>query len=47
LLNLLRTGYGTKPRCAAVQQVVGYWKYCGPSALVGRTAALDRNETRA
>jgi hypothetical protein len=33
--------YGTKPRCAAVQQVVGYWKCCGPSAPLGWTAALD------
>jgi hypothetical protein len=31
---------GTKPRCPAVQQVVGYWKCCGPSAPLGRTAAL-------
>jgi hypothetical protein len=36
---------GTKPRCAAVQQVVGYWKCCGPSAPFGRTAALDPNRT--
>jgi hypothetical protein len=36
-----RSPSGTKPRCAAVQQVVGYWKCCGPSAPLGRTAALD------
>jgi hypothetical protein len=33
--------YGTKPRCAAVQQEVGYWKCCGPPAPLGLTAALD------
>jgi hypothetical protein len=33
--------HGTQRQCAAVQQVVGYWKCCGPSALLGRTAALD------
>ena len=36
-----RSPSGTKPRCAAVQQVVGYWKCCGPSAPLGRTAALE------
>ena len=30
---------GTQPRCAAVQQVVGCWKCCGPSAPLGRTTA--------
>jgi uncharacterized protein len=35
---------GTKPRCAAVQQVVGYWKCCGPSARLGRIAARNRSE---
>jgi hypothetical protein len=30
-----------QPRCAEVQQVVGYWKCCGPSAPLGRTAAHD------
>jgi hypothetical protein len=45
LLHLLTTGYGTKPRCAAVQKVVGYWKCSGPSAPLGRTAALDPKPT--
>src|ERR1700730_12062959 len=36
----------TKPRCAAVQQVVGYWKCCGPSAPLGRTAALRIHPSR-
>jgi ABC transporter substrate binding protein len=34
--------HGTKPRCAALQQVVGYWKRCGPSAPLGQTAALTQ-----
>src|SRR5229473_515547 len=45
LLHLLRSPIGTKPRCTAVQQVVGYWKCCGPSALLGRTAAHDLKPT--
>ena len=34
-------GIRSSPRCAAVQQVVGYWKCCGPSAPLGRTAAIE------
>jgi hypothetical protein len=33
---------GTKPRCAAVQQVVGYWKCCGPSASLGGSKTADK-----
>jgi hypothetical protein len=41
MLHLLTAGCGTQRRFAAVQQVVGYWKCCGPSARVLGTAVHD------